>query len=359
MILLLSGAMLRRIAFLSGLLFCLTASAAEKVFEFGQFKLNETPEGFRSALTGRGKPGEWTVLLDRVLSALPSLPNKAPEYAAQSVLAQVARERIDEHFPMLIYEGELFDNFLLRTRVKMVGGTDEQMAGIAFRIQDEKNYYYIRASALGDTFSFFRVINGALSSPVSSKVDLETNVWYDLSIDCKGNEIRAALNGTELLLVAVRDAPIAIGKIGFWTKSDSVSYFGKTTITYTPKQILAQKLVQETVKKYPRLQGLKIFALNDKREPCLIAGTNPQEIGWPAQAVEKDVIARSSIYYGKEDESVLVTFPLHDANGDTVAAVKVIMKSFPGQTEKNALARALPIVKEIEARVQKASDLVQ
>jgi len=352
--------MLRRIAFLSGLLFCLTASGAEKVLDFGQFKLNEPPEGFRSTVTGRGKPGEWSVVLDRVLSGLPGLPNKGPEYAAQSVLAQLARERIDDHFPLLIFEGETFDNFFLRTRVKMVAGEDEQMAGIAFRIQDEKNYYYIRASAMGDTFSFFRVINGALSSPVSSKVELQTNVWYDLTIDCKANEIRAALNGKELLLVAVRESPISIGKIGFWTKSDSVSYFGQTTITYTPRQILAQKLVQETVKKYPRLQGLKIFAaLNEKREACLIAGTNPQEIGWPAQAVEKDVIARSAIYYGKEDESVLVTFPLHDANGDTVAAVKVIMKSFPGQTEKNALARALPIVKEIEARVQKASDLIQ
>ena len=114
------------------------------------------------------------------------------------------------------------------------------------------------------------------------------------------------------------------------------------------------------MKKYPRLQGIKIFAPpSNQREACLIAGTNPHEIGWPAQAVEKDVIARGSIYYGKEDESVLVTFPLHDANGDSVAAVKVIMKSFPGQTEKNALARALPIVREMEARVQKASDLVQ
>ena len=91
----------------------------------------------------------------------------------------------------------------------------------------------------------------------------------------------------------------------------------------------------------------------------MIAGTNPNEIGRPAQAVERDVIARSAIYYGKENDYVLVTFPLHDANGDTVGAVKVKMKSFPGQTEKNAIARALPIVQQMEARVKKASDLVE
>jgi hypothetical protein len=51
--------------------------------------------------------------------------------------------------------------------------------------------------------------------------------------------------------------------------------------------------------------------------------------------------------------------PLHDSNGDTIAAVRVIMKPFPGQTEKNAIARAMPIVKEMEPRVQKAKDLFQ
>jgi len=352
--------MLRAISLLLALSLELGANAAEIVLDFSQFRLHETPEGFRSVLTGRGKPGDWQVVLDRAPSAFPALPNKAPELVEQSVLGQLSRERVDDRFPMLVYDGEIFDDFVFHTRIKLVGGQDEQMAGIAFRIQDEKNYYYIRASGIGDTFGFFRVTNGELGSPVSSKYTFETNVWYELSIDCKGNEIHAAINGKELLLVVVRDAVWLSGKLGFWTKSDSVSYFGQTRISYIPKQTLAQKLINETVKKYPRLQGLKIFAaLQGKADPCVIAGTNPNEIGRPAQAVERDVIARSAIYYGKENDYVLVTFPLHDANGDTVGAVKVKMKSFPGQTEKNAIARALPIVQQMEARVKKASDLVE
>jgi len=39
--------------------------------------------------------------------------------------------------------------------------------------------------------------------------------------------------------------------------------------------------------------------------------------------------------------------------------VRVMLKPFPGQTEKNAIARALPIVKQIESRIQSAQDLVQ
>jgi len=345
---------------LIALLLCGTVAASEKVFDFSRFKLNEPPEGFRSVLTGSGKPGDWRIVLDRVPSGLPALPGRPPAYAEQSVLAQLSRERVDERFPMLLFEGETFDDFSLQTQFKLVGGVDEQMAGIAFRVQDEKNYYYIRASGLGDTFSFFRVANGQLASPVSSKYTFETNVWYNLKIESRGNEFRASINGKELLLVIIREAPLPAGKLGFWTKSDSVSYFGQTRIHYTPHQILAQQLIDESLKKFPRLQGLKIFAaLGGRTDPEVIAGTNPAEIGRPGQAVEKDVIARSAIYYGKEEDSVLVTMPLHDANGETVGAVKVIMKSFPGQTEKNAIARALPIVKGIEARVQKAADLVQ
>ena len=45
-------------------------------------------------------------------------------------------------------------------------------------------------------------------------------------------------------------------------------------------------------------------------------------------------------------------------NGDLIAAVCVVMKSFPGQTEDNALVRAAPIVKEIQGHFQTLADLI-
>jgi hypothetical protein len=51
--------------------------------------------------------------------------------------------------------------------------------------------------------------------------------------------------------------------------------------------------------------------------------------------------------------------PLHDRNGDTVAAVRVLMRSFKGQTEQNAIARALPIIKGMETRIRSARDLIE
>jgi len=93
--------------------------------------------------------------------------------------------------------------------------------------------------------------------------------------------------------------------------------------------------------------------------PRIIASTDPKELGSAARQQEQDVIAHSRIYQGKESDAVMVTLPLHDSNGETVAAVKVVMKAFPGQTEKNAIARAMPIVQLLEARVQSANDLTQ
>src|SRR5437870_9947110 len=131
--------MLRAISVLVALMLVWGAHAAEMVFDFSQFRLHEMPEGFRSALTGAGKAGDWQVVLDRAPSAFPSLPNKGPELVEQSVLGQLSRERIDDRFPMLIYEGEIFDDFVLHTRIKLVAGQDEQLAGIAFRIQAEQD----------------------------------------------------------------------------------------------------------------------------------------------------------------------------------------------------------------------------
>jgi hypothetical protein len=42
-----------------------------------------------------------------------------------------------------------------------------------------------------------------------------------------------------------------------------------------------------------------------------------------------------------------------------MAAVRVMMKAFPGQTEENAIIRAAPIVKDIQARAHALDDLLE
>lgn len=333
--------------------------AAEKVFDFSAVHEGQLPPGFRSAVTGQGKPGDWKVILDEVPSLIPPLTPQARAVARRPVLAQMAQDPADEHFPLLIYDPEIFGDFTLTAHVKMIRGDKERMAGFAFRIQNETNYYVLRASSLGNTFRFYKVVNGQRSAPIGPEVAIPSDVWHELTVECKGNQIHCLLNRKELI-PALTDNTFPRGKIGFWTKSDSVSYFAEPKIVFTPREMPAQKMVNEVVRKYPRLLNLKIYLpASEPKTTRLVASKDAKEIGQPGGSTEDAVISKGEVYYGKEKDSLSVIMPLRDNNGDAIAAARIVMKPFPGQTEQNAIARALPILKEMQSRVQNLQDLVE
>ncbi len=348
---------MRRSVICALVLLTLPVTAAERRFDFSEVPTGQTPPGFRSAVTGAGKPGEWKILLDETPSLLPPLTPQAQSTARKAVLAQLAEDPTDEHFPLLIFEEESFGDFTLSTRFKTVSGVKERMAGIAFRVQNPTNYYVARASSLGNTFRFYKVVNGERSQPIGAEVQIPSGVWHELAIECKANQIRCLLNGKEII-PTLTDNSFSRGAFAFWTKSDSVSYFCDTKIVYTRREMPAQAIVRETSKKYPRLIGLKIYVPgSDLHATRLIASNDEKEIGQAGGKTEQAVINSAQVWYGKENDSVSVIMPLRDRNGDAIAAARVVMKPFSGQTEENAIARALPIVKQLQARVQSMQDL--
>ena len=336
------------------------ALATEHRFNFAEVRENQPPPGFRSVVTGEGKPGDWRVIMDDVPPLMQTLSPAAPAVTKQAVLAQLAQDPADEHFPLLIYEGETIDDFTFTTRFKTVKGVQEKMAGIAFRIQNATNYYVVRASSLGNNLRFYKVVNGQRGPLVGPEVPIPGGVWHELTVECKGNAIRCLLNGKELITKTDNVNPFTSGKIGFWTKSDSVSYFTDVKLVYKRHEPPAQALVREVLKKYPRLLGLQVYVLGDEpKTPRLLASRNTNEVNRVGGKVEQDVIEQGTPYYGKEKEFVSVVMPLRDRNGDPVAAVRVIMKTFAGQTEQNAFARARPIVLDLQSRFSSLQDLVQ
>jgi hypothetical protein len=336
------------------------AAAAQRKFDFGGFPENETPSGFRSAVTGKGKPGDWKVILEDVPPMLaPLTPQASVQRTKHAVLAQLSQDPTDEHFPLLIYDEEKIGDFTLTTRFKTVSGVMEQMAGIAFRIQNETNYYVVRASSLGNTFKFYKVRDGEREPLVGPDVQIPLGEWQELVVECKGPQIRCLLNGKELISVRDKNSPFMSGNIGFWTKSDSVSYFTDTTIVFVPFEGSAQKIVRDFVHRYPRLVGLKIYVPGkDASKTHIIASADENELGQPGAKTEQAVIGRGETYFGKEKDVVSVIMPLRDRNGDAMAAVRIVMRSFPGQTEENAIGRATPILREIQARVSELDDLL-
>ncbi|HEV2210108.1 MAG TPA: family 16 glycoside hydrolase [Verrucomicrobiae bacterium] len=333
--------------------------AAEHTFDFSECREGQLPPGFRSALTGKGQPGNWQVIQIEVPSLMPALSPNAPSHAVRSVLAQLAQDPTDEHFPLLIYEDESYGDFTLTTRFETVKGAVERMAGIVFRLQDPTNYYVLRASSLGNTFRFYKVVNGERGSIIGPEISIPSGEWHELGVECKGNQIRCLFDG-KLAIPTITDNSFPRGKIGFWTKSDSVSYFVDAKIVYIRTEDPARGIVRGMLKHYSRLLGLKIYVPGAQAGTTrLIASGDEEEIGKPGSKTEREVIARAETYYGKEHGVVSVVMPLRDRNGDVMAAVRVVMKSFAGQTEANAIERAAPIVKEIQAKVQTLDDLVE
>jgi hypothetical protein len=156
------------------------------------------------------------------------------------------------------------------------------------------------------------------------------------------------------------DYSFAQGKLGFWTKSDSVSHFADLRVEYTPIEPLARALVRQMQAKYPRLLGLDLYSTTSKRsELHVVASADPEALGRAGGKVEKDVVAREKIYYGRVRKKALVTMPLRDRNGDPVGAVRFTMEAFFGQTEQNALGRAMPILRDMQNQITTLKELTE
>ena len=84
-----------------------------------------------------------------------------------------------------------------------------------------------------------------------------------------------------------------------------------------------------------------------------------ESLGEEENDAVRDVIANGKQYYAKNKKVVTVTVPVRDRNGDPVAAIRISMKSFIGQTQANAFARAIPVLELVQQRVLYLKDFYQ
>src|SRR5262249_11112965 len=102
---------MRKVFLFATLLLALPVLAVEHPFDFGQYPTDQTPTGFVSTVVGSGKPGDWKVILDEVAPTMAPLTGQAPSVTKRAVLAQLARDPRDDHFPILIFNGDSYGDF--------------------------------------------------------------------------------------------------------------------------------------------------------------------------------------------------------------------------------------------------------
>ena len=185
--------------------------------DFELAAVGELPGGFSTAVTGGGGPAAWRVIED---ASAPS---------GGKVLAQMSTDKTSSRFPLCIYEGLTATDVELSVRFKPVSGTVDQAAGLVARYRDKDNYYIVRANALENNVRLYKVERGKRTQFAGMDVKVPAKVWQTLTWEVKGTHFRVRLNDTPLFEAddrSFRDA----GKVGLWTKADSVTYFDDLTV---------------------------------------------------------------------------------------------------------------------------------
>jgi hypothetical protein len=116
-------------------------------------------------------------------------------------------------------------------RFKIVAGQLDQCAGILFNLKSNGDYLTVRFNGMEDNVVLWTFNKGVRKfvKRGSENVPLARNQWHTLQISVHGTSLQASLNGKHLLDYTL-SAPVS-GRVGVWSKTDSVSYFDDYTVT--------------------------------------------------------------------------------------------------------------------------------
>ena len=193
---------------------------AKHLVTFEMASLDAIPSGFTQALTAGGGPVKWQVVEVK----------DAP--SGNNVVAQLSEDATDTRYPILIYDEFSARDVDVSVKFKAVSGKVDQAAGIVWRLQDKDNYYIARANALENNVVIYKTVGGKRSSigiksnpnAYGVKAEVPSNKWNTLRVRMIGDLAEVYFNDEKVIDVE-NDSFKDAGKIGLWTKADSVTYF--------------------------------------------------------------------------------------------------------------------------------------
>ncbi|MGH7176323.1 MAG: family 16 glycoside hydrolase [Tepidisphaeraceae bacterium] len=185
---------------------------------FDDAPVGKPPEGFSTALTGGGGAVAWSVVDD------PTAPS------GKHVLAQTSADDTDNRFPLCVFDDLTAKDVEVSVRFKPVSGKVDQAGGIVIRYKDKDNYYITRANALEDNVRLYKVVKGDRKQFAGKSTKVSSNEWHTLALSARGQHFVVSFDGEKLFEAddPTFDQP---GKIGLWTKADSVTHFDDLTVT--------------------------------------------------------------------------------------------------------------------------------
>lgn len=193
-----------------------SAPAPARTWSFDQEKAGEAPAGFELAVSA-GKPGKWQVLAD---------PGAA---TAPNVLAQLDADKTEGRFLTAVAAEPSLRDVRISARCKAVSGKVDQSCGVVARYKDAKNYYVARANALEKDVNLYVVKDGKRTLVGGAKGVTIGNGWHEIRLEAKGEHLEISWDGARVYAADDKTFPDA-GRVGLWTKADSVTHFDEISV---------------------------------------------------------------------------------------------------------------------------------
>jgi hypothetical protein len=178
-------------------------------WDFEKDVLGEKPAGFHFDTTRDAPSGKWQIADD----------------GGKRVLAQLDEKREKWRYALAVVEDSSLKDLKLSVRVKAIKGQLDQGGGLVWRYRNSENYLVARLDVVDRDVRLMRVSDGNTTPfGIKEDVDLKPGQWYTLRVEHKGCEIKVYLDEDIVIMKHEKhfDRP---GKIGLWTKSDSVMHF--------------------------------------------------------------------------------------------------------------------------------------
>ena len=150
----------------------------------------------------------------------------------RKALVSVLERASAQGIPVAVYDNFTARDVHLSVQFKPISGTGDQGAGLVWRYRDQNNYYLARCNALENTCTIYRVANGQRETLSSQSVTVASNTWHTLRVEAGGDQFVVSYDGKKVL--DAKDGTFKdSGKVGLWTKADSIIYFDDLSMVGT------------------------------------------------------------------------------------------------------------------------------
>ena len=112
-------------------------------------------------------------------------------------------------------------------KFRPMSGRQDASGGIVFRFTDGK-YYVVRANALEDNFRLYYYDRGRREIASARVKAPSLSQWHTVRVVAVGDHIQAWFNGR--LYLDHHDSRFKAGRVGLWTKADSITAFDDQTV---------------------------------------------------------------------------------------------------------------------------------